>query len=116
MARLFCAMIILLLVLATSAEPSCKIVSIGIITSLYYIRGKHHRLDKPSNACCKGLNGINREAKNDKDIFAVCKCMENALSRIHFDLTRIGLASLLCHTHSSLASAGPKIRICARGI
>ncbi|XP_059310665.1 non-specific lipid-transfer protein AP10-like [Lycium ferocissimum] len=114
MARLFCAMIILLLVLATSAAPSCKIVSKGIVPCLYYIRGKHHPIsEKPSTACCKGLNNIQSGVNNDEDRLAVCKCMESALSRIHYDPTRIGLAKLLC-THSSLASVGPKIRICPR--
>ncbi|XP_019237288.1 PREDICTED: uncharacterized protein LOC109217488 isoform X2 [Nicotiana attenuata] len=63
MARLFYAMIILLLVIATPAiaEPSCKTVAKGIVPCVSYIRGKHHKSDKPSNMCCKGLNDIAKE-------------------------------------------------------
>nr|XP_009627715.1 non-specific lipid-transfer protein-like [Nicotiana tomentosiformis]XP_016456819.1 PREDICTED: non-specific lipid-transfer protein-like [Nicotiana tabacum] len=117
MARLFYTMIILLLALATSAiaEPSCKTVAKGIVPCVSYIRGKHHKSDKPSNMCCKGLNDIANVIKNGKDRVAVCKCIKMALSRIHYDPTRITLASQQCHTPSSLPSVGQNTN-CARAI
>ncbi|KAM3218706.1 non-specific lipid-transfer protein 2-like [Capsicum annuum] len=106
--QLYTVIILLLVMSSTSADPFCKIVSRGIWPCLSYIRGKHHhKSEKPSYECCKGMNSIeNALEKYQRDDRAAFLCIS---SRIHFSSTRYTHALYLCIIRSSLPSVGHSI-------
>ncbi|KAM3378547.1 non-specific lipid-transfer protein 2-like [Capsicum galapagoense] len=75
--QLYTVIILLLVMSSTSADPFCKIVSRGIWPCLSYIRGKHHhKSEKPSYECCKGMNSIeNALEKYQRDDTAAFLCI-----------------------------------------